>query len=63
MLFQKRLQGSLFGGCSPSADVPRQLELYRGGLLRIDEEITNTYVLDEVPTGYENMARAAISVA
>jgi len=54
-LFQKRLQGSLFGGCSPSVDVLRQLELYRGGLLRLDEEITNTYTLDEVANGYEDM--------
>jgi NDMA-dependent alcohol dehydrogenase len=54
-LFQKRLQGALFGGCSPSVDVLRQLELYRGGLLRLDEEITSTYTLDEVAQGYEDM--------
>jgi S-(hydroxymethyl)glutathione dehydrogenase/alcohol dehydrogenase len=32
-LMPKRLQGSLFGACSPSVDIPRQLELYRSGQL------------------------------
>src|SRR3954470_15662518 len=54
-LMQKRLQGSLFGACSPSIDILRQLELYRSGLLKLDELITSTYTLDEVAKGYEDM--------
>jgi NDMA-dependent alcohol dehydrogenase len=54
-LTQKRLQGSLFGACSPSVDILRQLDMYRSGLLKLDELITSTYTLDEVAKGYEDM--------
>ena len=54
-LMQKRLQGSLFGACSPSVDILRQLELCRSGLLKLDELVTTTYTLDEVAKGYEDM--------
>ena len=35
VLFQKRLQGSLFGASSPSKDIPALLELYRQGRLKL----------------------------
>jgi S-(hydroxymethyl)glutathione dehydrogenase/alcohol dehydrogenase len=54
-LFQKRIQGTLFGACSPSADIPRQLELYQAGMLKLDELITTRYTLDQVAKGYEDM--------
>ena len=54
-LTQKRLQGALFGGCSPSIDILRQLDMYRSGLLKLDELVTTTYTLDEVAKGYEDM--------
>ena len=55
-LMQKRLQGSLFGACSPSIDILRQLEMYRSGQLKLDELVTTTYTLDEVAKGYEDMS-------
>lgn len=54
-LSQKRIQGSLFGACSPSVDIPLQIELYRDGRLKLDELITSRYTLDEVAQGYEDM--------
>jgi NDMA-dependent alcohol dehydrogenase len=54
-LFQKRLQGSLFGESAPSFDIPRQLALYQAGLLKLDELVTTTYRLDEINQGYEDM--------
>jgi S-(hydroxymethyl)glutathione dehydrogenase/alcohol dehydrogenase len=54
-LSQKRLQGSLYGGCNPSRDIPRQLELYLNGKLKLDELITARYTLDEVAQGYRDM--------
>ena len=54
-LFQKRLQGSLFGESRPSCDIPRQLELYQAGRLKLDELVTTTYPLDEINQGYEDM--------
>lgn len=55
VLFQKRIHGSLFGECSPSVDIPRQIEMYRAGTLKLDELVTTTYTLDQVAQGYEDM--------
>ncbi len=54
-LFQKRIQGSLFGASNPSSDILRQAQMYRDGKLKLDELITATYTLDEVAKGYEDM--------
>src|SRR4029079_10689327 len=44
-LFEKRIQGSLFGSGDPFHDIPRMVELYRSGDLKLDELITSTYTL------------------
>ncbi|QJY44741.1 NDMA-dependent alcohol dehydrogenase [Pseudonocardia broussonetiae] len=54
-LFQKRIQGSLFGASNPNWDILRQVELYRAGALKLDEVITTTYTLDQIGEGYEAM--------
>ncbi|WP_314035659.1 NDMA-dependent alcohol dehydrogenase [Dietzia sp. CH92] len=54
-LYQKRLQGSLYGSCAPTADIPWMIELYRAGKLKLDELITRTYTLDEVNQGFVDM--------
>ena len=35
--YQRRLQGHVFGMCNPLYDIPRLLELYRDGQLKLDE--------------------------
>ncbi|HEY4460649.1 MAG TPA: NDMA-dependent alcohol dehydrogenase [Pseudonocardiaceae bacterium] len=55
VLYQKRLQGSLFGASSPSKDIPAMLDLYRRGRLKLAELITARYTLDEVNKGYADM--------
>jgi NDMA-dependent alcohol dehydrogenase len=54
-LFQKRIQGSLFGQSSPTSDILRQAQMYRDGKLKLDELVTTEYTLDEVARGYEDM--------
>ncbi|NMO04344.1 NDMA-dependent alcohol dehydrogenase [Gordonia sp. TBRC 11910] len=54
-LFQKRIQGSLFGGASPNYAIPRQVDLFRHGQLKLEELITHRYTLDEVQQGYDDM--------
>ncbi|MGO9912952.1 MAG: zinc-binding dehydrogenase, partial [Acidimicrobiales bacterium] len=58
-MYQKRIQGSLFGGSSPMYDIPRQVQLYRDGKLKLDELVTREYSLDEVAQGYEDMHAGA----
>ncbi len=54
-LFQKRIQGAMFGQSNPNWDILRQLDLYRSGVLKLDELVTKTYTLDEVAQGYQDM--------
>ena len=52
---QKQLVGTIFGSANPRYDVPRLLGLYQSGQLKLDELITNTYTLDEINQGYQDM--------
>jgi alcohol dehydrogenase (nicotinoprotein) len=54
-LFEKRIQGSLFGSGDPFHDIPRMVELYQSGDLKLDELITTTYTLDEINQGYQDL--------
>jgi S-(hydroxymethyl)glutathione dehydrogenase/alcohol dehydrogenase len=54
-LFEKRLQGALFGGGNPFDEIPRMIDLYRAGRLRLDELITTRYHLDEIRQGYQDL--------
>jgi S-(hydroxymethyl)glutathione dehydrogenase/alcohol dehydrogenase len=54
-MFQKRLQGCLYGGMSPPTDVLRLLNMYEQGQLKLDELVTRTYRLEEINSGYDDM--------
>jgi S-(hydroxymethyl)glutathione dehydrogenase/alcohol dehydrogenase len=53
--WHKNIQGSLFGGANPLYDMPRLLQLWRNGDLRLDELITRRYGLDEINDGFRDM--------
>ena len=54
-LFRKSVKGSLFGDCNPTTDIPKILGLYQAGDLKLDEIITQTYTLDQVNEGYDDL--------
>lgn len=54
-LMEKQVIGSLFGSGNPRVDIPRLLDLYTKGELKLDELVTRTYNLDEVNQGYDDM--------
>jgi NDMA-dependent alcohol dehydrogenase len=54
-MFQKRIQGSIYGMMAPSKDVPRLLRLWQNGQLRLEEMLTRTYSLDDINQGYADM--------
>jgi Zn-dependent alcohol dehydrogenase len=54
-LFEKRIQGALFGGGNPFKEIPRMLDLYRDGRLKLDELVTTRYRLEEVNQGYQDL--------
>jgi S-(hydroxymethyl)glutathione dehydrogenase/alcohol dehydrogenase len=54
-LYEKQIRGSLYGSSNAAHDVPRLVELYNGGQLKLDELITREYALDQINEGYEDM--------
>ncbi|MBC3191804.1 NDMA-dependent alcohol dehydrogenase [Pseudonocardia sp. C8] len=54
-LAQKSLVGALFGATQSTWDIPRLLQLYRAGALKLDELVTRTYSLDDIAQGYRDM--------
>jgi S-(hydroxymethyl)glutathione dehydrogenase/alcohol dehydrogenase len=54
-VLEKRIQGSLFGSGNPFEEIPRMLEAYRAGHLKLDELVTARYQLADVNQGYRDM--------
>jgi alcohol dehydrogenase (nicotinoprotein) len=54
-LFEKQIKGALFGGGNPFDEIPRMLDLYRAGRLKLDELVTARYTLAEVNQGYQDL--------
>ncbi len=54
-MMEKQIRGSLYGSSNAQHDIPRILELYNMGLLKLDELITREYALEDVNQGYEDM--------
>ncbi len=54
-MMNKAIKGTVFGSGNPRADIPDLLSMYREGVLKLDELITNRYSLDEVNQGYQDI--------
>jgi NDMA-dependent alcohol dehydrogenase len=54
-MWQKEVRGVLFGSGNPRFDIPNLLGLYQSGQLKLDELITQTYSLDQINQGYQDM--------
>ena len=46
--FGRRMFGSHGGDTQPDVDIPRYIQLYKLGKLKLDEQITHRYRLDEI---------------
>lgn len=54
----KRLLGCWYGGADVHRDVPRLLEMYRTGRLKLDELVGGTYTLEQVNEAFTALAGA-----
>ena len=52
---EKRIIGSFYGSSIPRIDMPKILELYNQGKIRLDELITKNYRLDQINQAFEDM--------
>lgn len=62
LVFEERvLTGSLYGSSRPRLDIPRLVELYRGGRLKLDELLTRTYPFAEINEAYAALERGEVA--
>lgn len=54
-MFQKRIQGALYGMASPREAMPMLLREYQAGRLKLDELVTHRYAFDEINQAYQDM--------
>jgi S-(hydroxymethyl)glutathione dehydrogenase/alcohol dehydrogenase len=62
LIFQnKQLLGSFFGSMRPLVDIPKFIELYRGGRLPVDQLITQRYSLDQAGQAFADMQAGTLA--
>lgn len=54
-LYEKQIRGALYGSSNAAHDIPRLVELYNAGLLKLDELVTREYSLEQLNEGYDDM--------
>ena len=52
---ERRIIGSFYGSCHPRIDMPKILNLYTEGKLKLDELITKQYQLDQINEAFADM--------
>ncbi|HZS93123.1 MAG TPA: Zn-dependent alcohol dehydrogenase [Chloroflexota bacterium] len=60
---EKTLRGSLYGSARPRLDIPRLLDLYVAGKLKLEELVTRRYPLQDVNTAVEDLRRGEVARA
>ncbi len=56
----KLLMGAYYGGCDPARDMPKLLDLYRAGRLKLDEMIGRRRPLDEINEAFADLEAGEI---
>ncbi len=61
LLYEKTLTGSNMGSNRFRVDMPRYIELYLQGRLKLDELVSQTITLDEINEGFEAMKQGSVA--
>lgn len=62
LVFEERvLTGSLYGSARPKLDIPRLIDLYRAGRLKLDELLTRTYPFEQINEAYQSLERGEVA--
>ncbi len=60
-LMEKTLKGSYYGSTRPRVDMPRLLDMYMDGKLKIDELVSRTFTLDQVNEAYATLQAGGVA--
>jgi Zn-dependent alcohol dehydrogenase len=60
-LMEKKLQGSYYGSTRPRIDMPRLLDMYMDGKVKIDELVSRTFSLEGVNEAYDLLKQGGVA--
>ncbi len=60
-LREKRVQGSMMGGVRPSIDIPRYVDLYMDGQLKLDQMVSRRRPLSDINEAFEDMRKGEVA--
>ena len=52
---EQTIRGTIYGSCNPRRDIPLLLDLYKRGLLKLDELVSREYSLADINEGFEDL--------
>jgi S-(hydroxymethyl)glutathione dehydrogenase/alcohol dehydrogenase len=55
------MKGSWYGSARPFVDLPKMVDLYLDGKLKVDEMVSRYYPLDEINVAYEALANGEVA--
>ena len=58
---ERHLSGTMFGSSRPWLDIPRVLDLYRAGKIKLDELVTRRYPLAQINDAFEALQRGEVA--
>ena len=62
LVFEERvLKGCLYGSSRPRIDIPKLMDLYRAGKLKLDELLTCTYPFEQINEAYAALERGEVA--
>ena len=62
LIFEERsLKGSIYGTSRPRIDIPKLMNLYRAGKLKLDELLTRTYPFEQINEAYKALERGEVA--
>jgi S-(hydroxymethyl)glutathione dehydrogenase/alcohol dehydrogenase len=61
MMMEKKLQGSFYGSTRPRIDMPRLIDLYMEGKVKIDELVSRTFSLAGVNEAYDLLKQGEVA--
>jgi S-(hydroxymethyl)glutathione dehydrogenase/alcohol dehydrogenase len=64
LVFEERiLTGSIYGAGRPRIEIPKLIELYRAGKLKLDELLTRTYPFRQINEAFAALERGELARA
>jgi S-(hydroxymethyl)glutathione dehydrogenase/alcohol dehydrogenase len=61
LLAEKVLRGCVYGSIRPRVDIPRYIDLYMAGRLKLDELVSRTYSLEEINEAFAAMKAGEVA--